>query len=106
VIASVLAVGLVTLVIEALRRWIPVLSLGSLYVFAVLPVAVFWGLGYAVAVAVASMLAFNWFFLEPVHTFTLTDSKNWLSLAVFVVGAGVGSEPVARARAGDEADSA
>ena len=32
--------------------------------FAVLPIAVVWGLAYAVAVSVASMLAFNWFFLS------------------------------------------
>ena len=44
------------------------------------------------------MLAFNWFFLEPVHTFTLTDSKNWLALAVFVVVAVVVSELAARSR--------
>ena len=42
-----------------------------LYVFAVLPVAVVWGLAYSIAVSVASMLAFNFFFLPPVHTFTL-----------------------------------
>ena len=35
-----------------------------------------WGLAYAVAVSVASMLAFNFFFLEPVHTFTLADSRT------------------------------
>jgi two-component system sensor histidine kinase KdpD len=98
VVASVLAVALVTLVIEALRRWVPVLSLGLLYVFAVLPIAVVWGLGFGIAVAVASMLAFNWFFLEPVHTFTITDSKNWLALAVFVVVAVVVSELAARSR--------
>ena len=98
VVASVLAVGVVTLVIEGLRRYVPVLSLGSLYVLAVLPIAVLFGLRYAVAVSVASMLAFNWFFLEPVHTFTLTDSKNWLALAVFVVVAVVVSELAARSR--------
>src|SRR4051794_16536597 len=98
VVASVVAVALVTLVIAGLRRWVPVLSLGSLYVFAVLPVAVIWGLAYAVAVAVASALAFNWFFLDPVHTFTITDSKNWLALAVFVVVAVVVSELAARSR--------
>src|SRR5262249_3081550 len=98
VVASAIAVALVTVVIEGLRRWIRLLSLGSLSVFAVLPVAVFWGLGYAIAVAVASMLAFNWFFLAPVHTFSLTDSKNWLALAIFVVVAVVVSELAARSR--------
>ena len=63
-----------------------------------LPIAVVWGLGYAVAVSVASMLAFNWFFLEPVHTFTLTDSKNWLALAVFLATAIIVSELAARSR--------
>ena len=63
------------------------LSLGVLYIFAVLPIAVVWGLGYAVAVSVASMLAFNLFFLPPLHTFTLADSRNWFALLVFVVTA-------------------
>jgi two-component system sensor histidine kinase KdpD len=97
-LASVLAVVVVTAAIAGLEHYVPVLSLGSLYVFAVLPIAVVWGLGYAVGVSVASMLAFNWFFLDPVHTFTLSDSKNWLALAVFVVTAIVVSELAARSR--------
>ena len=63
----------------------PILSLGALYVFAVLPVALVWGLALAIPAAVASVLAFNWFFLPPTHTFTLSDSENWLALAVYVV---------------------
>jgi two-component system sensor histidine kinase KdpD len=97
-LASAGAVAVVTAAIEGLKHYVPVLSLGSLYVFAVLPIAVVWGLGYAVGVSVASMMAFNWFFLEPVHTFTLADSKNWLALAVFVVTAIVVSDLAARSR--------
>jgi two-component system sensor histidine kinase KdpD len=29
------------------------------------------------------MLAFNWFFLPPKHSFHLSDSANWLALAVY-----------------------
>ena len=58
----------VTVAIGLLKSFVPVLSLGVLYVFAVLPIAVAFGLIYAVLVSVASMLAFNWFFLPPVHT--------------------------------------
>ena len=43
-LASVAAVAAVTAVIWLLQRWIPVLSLGILYIFAVLPIAVVWGL--------------------------------------------------------------
>ena len=35
--------------------------------------------------AVASMLAFNFLFLPPVHTFTLADGRNWFALAVYLV---------------------
>ena len=55
----------VTAAIFLFREAVPVLSLGALYLFAVLPVAIFWGRAWAIAVAVASMLAFNFFFLPP-----------------------------------------
>jgi two-component system sensor histidine kinase KdpD len=44
------------------------------------------------------MLAFNFFFLPPLHTLALTDSGNWVALAVFVVAAVVVSELATRAR--------
>jgi K+-sensing histidine kinase KdpD len=73
--------------IFALKPVAPVLSLGVLYLFAVLPVAVLWGLPYAVGVSVVSMLAFNFFFLPPTHTLQLHDSENWVALAVYLVTA-------------------
>ncbi len=96
--ASTLAVAVVTAAIELLKPYVPVLSLGVLYVFAVLPIAVFYGLALALVVSVASMLAFNWFHLPPVHTFTLADSENWFALAVYLATAVVVSELAARAR--------
>ncbi|MBV8257898.1 MAG: DUF4118 domain-containing protein [Actinobacteria bacterium] len=78
------AVALVTGVIDLLKPHVPVLSLGALYLFAVLPVAVIWGAWLAAGVSVASMLAFNWLFLPPTHTFHLRDSSNWLALVVYL----------------------
>jgi two-component system sensor histidine kinase KdpD len=86
-ILSLGAVALVSLGVFALKPVAPVLSLGVLYLFAVLPVAALWGLRYAVPVSVVSMLAFNWFFLPPTHTFQLQDSENWVALAVYLVTA-------------------
>lgn len=97
-LACIAAVTAVTSAINLLKPYVPVLSLGVLYVLAVLPIAVAWGMAYAVPVAVASMLAFNFFFLPPVHTFTLADSRNWFALLVFVVTAVVVSELAARSR--------
>jgi two-component system, OmpR family, sensor histidine kinase KdpD len=95
---SVAALVVVTLAIALLKSFVPVLSLGVLYVFAVLPIAVAFGLIYAGLVSVASMLAFNWFFLPPVHTFTLSDSRDWFALAVYLVTAVVVSGLATRAR--------
>lgn len=95
---SAAAVVLVTAAIFLLRESVPVLSLGSLYVLAVLPVAILWGRFWAVLVAIASMLAFNFFFLEPVHTFRLSDRSNWLALAVYLATAIAVSELSTRAR--------
>ena len=95
---SAMAVAAVTGAVFALKEIAPVLSLGALYLFAVLPVAVFYGLPCALAVSIASMLAFNYFFLPPLHTLALTDSGNWVALAVYIVTAVVVSELAARAR--------
>ena len=84
---SVLSVAVVTGAVFALRPVAPVLSLGVLYVFAVLPVAVLWGIAYALPVAVLSMLVFNFFFLAPVHTLALHDAENWVALTVYLVTA-------------------
>src|SRR5271163_2356432 len=96
--ASAAAVAAVTVAIFALRPFVPVLSLGALYVLAVLPVAIRFGFAYALPVAVASMLAFNFFFLPPEHSFSLHDPANWVALALYVVIAVVVSELATRGR--------
>ncbi len=97
-LASGAAVAVATGAVFALRPFAPVLSLGVLYLFAVLPVAALWGLGYATAVSLVSMLAFNWLFLPPRHTFRLAESENWVALAVYLVTAVSVSGLAARAR--------
>jgi two-component system, OmpR family, sensor histidine kinase KdpD len=95
---SAAAVAAVTGAIFGLKQVAPVLGLSILYLLAVLPVASVFGLAYALGVSIASMLAFNFFFLPPLHTLALTDSANWVALLVFVVTSIVVSELAARAR--------
>jgi two-component system sensor histidine kinase KdpD len=92
------AVAVVSAAIWALQPLAPVLSLGVLYLFAVLPVAALWGLPFAIPVSIVSMLAFNWLFLPPTHTLRLADSENWVALAVYLVTAISVSALSARAR--------
>src|SRR5579862_1741380 len=97
-VGSVGAVTVATLLVWALEPLAPTVSLGVLYVFAVLPVAVLWGIRWSLPVAIASMLAFNFFFLPPTHTFTLRETQNWFALMAYTVTALVVSELAARSR--------
>ena len=91
-------IALVSGAIYLLRDHVPVLGLAVLYLLAVIPVAVLWGLAAGVAVSVASMLVFDFLFLAPVHTFRLEESSHWFALGVFVVTAIVVSELAASSR--------
>ena len=92
------AVAAVTAVVAVLDRWVPPLSLGALYVLAVLPVAIAWGALVAVPVAVGSMLAFNFFELPPRHTLHLREGEDWLALVVYLAVAVAASWLAGRAR--------
>lgn len=81
------AVASVSVAVWILEPHAPVVSLGVLYLFAVLPVAAIWGLPFAIPVSIVSMLVFNWLFLPPTHTLRLADSENWVALAVYLVTA-------------------
>jgi two-component system sensor histidine kinase KdpD len=96
--ASAGAIVVVTGAVYALEPVAPVLSLGVLYPFAVLPIAAFFGLRFAVVVSVVSMLTFNYLFLPPRHTFHLAESEDWVALAVYLVVAVSVSALAARAR--------
>ncbi len=49
-------------------------------------------------IAVASFLAFNWFFLPPYGTFAVHDPLDWLVLAVFLTTGVVAAQLLARAQ--------
>jgi two-component system, OmpR family, sensor histidine kinase KdpD len=95
---SAAAVTAATGLVYALRPITPTLSLGVVYTLAVLASAVLWGLGVALATAIASMVAFNFLFLPPVHTLSLANDSDWAALAVYLVVAIVASELATRAR--------
>jgi two-component system, OmpR family, sensor histidine kinase KdpD len=43
-------------------------------------------------------LAFNYFFLPPIHTFTIADPQNWIALLAFLISAILASRLSERAR--------
>src|SRR5882762_7122024 len=64
---------------------------------AVLLIATVWGLAPGVTTSVAAVLAFNFFFLPPVRTFTVEDPQNWVALLAFLITAITASQLSARA---------
>jgi two-component system sensor histidine kinase KdpD len=98
ILASVAALALCTGAIYVCKQFAPVLSLGVLYLFAVLAIAVVWGRAYGIPVAVASVALFNFLFLPPLYTFTLADEENWFALAVYLVVASVVGDLAVRSR--------
>jgi two-component system sensor histidine kinase KdpD len=102
-LVAVVAVALCTLIVYPLKQVAPVVSLGVVYVPAVLVVAVTWGVALGGATAVLSALAFNFFHLPPVGQFAISDSSNWVALIVFLVAAALASSlaQVTRMRARD-----
>jgi two-component system sensor histidine kinase KdpD len=77
---------------------VPVRSAGVFYLVAVLAVSSIYGLWLGLATGFASALAYNFFFLPPLHTFTVNSSSDWLVLAAFIVTALVTSHLASRER--------
>jgi len=63
-------------------------ALGSIGMFFLVPVllsAIWFGLRPALMTAFVSVMAYNFFFLPPLYTFTIADPNNWLSFAVLLL---------------------
>jgi two-component system, OmpR family, sensor histidine kinase KdpD len=99
VAASIAAVALATILIYPLKSIAPAVSLGVVYLPAVLLISAYWGLGLGLFTAFTSAAAFNWFHLPPVGRFTIADSRNWVALGAFALVAAVTSTIAEAARA-------
>jgi two-component system, OmpR family, sensor histidine kinase KdpD len=76
-----------------------------IYLVAVVAVTVVGGFWPAVVAAVGACLLLNWFFTEPLHTFTIAEPRNLLALVLFVTVA-VAVSSVVHLAARREADAA
>lgn len=96
------AVGLLvtTLIVSVYRGFVhpnPA-TVGFTLLLAVLVISASWGLRYAIFLSVVATLAYNFFFLPPVGTFTIADPQNWVALAAFLLTAVIASQLAERAR--------
>lgn len=78
-------IAVLTSVLFLLRTYINSTTVGFAYLLLTVFVAILWGSAPALLASVLGVLCFNFFFLPPLHTFTIDDPQNWLALAVFLV---------------------
>ncbi|MDT7660248.1 MAG: two-component system, OmpR family, sensor histidine kinase KdpD [Pseudonocardiales bacterium] len=84
---ALLAAALLPLLTLALTAARPHLDLADdllIYLVAVVTITVVGGFWPAVLAAVAASLLLNWYFTEPLHTFTIAEPPNLLALLLFV----------------------
>ena len=95
----VVALATIVLLVLAYRR-LPVnpTTVALTFLLVVLLLASRWGLTVAITTAVVATLAFNYYFLPPIHTFTIADPQNWIALLAFLISAIVPSRLAERAR--------
>ena len=91
-IAAAVALGAV------LHQVLNVANLALVFLAAILFVAARYGLAPSLFACAAGSLAFNFFFLPPVYTFTIADPENVVALVFFLIVAVFVSNMTARTR--------
>jgi two-component system, OmpR family, sensor histidine kinase KdpD len=92
------AVAIALGVAESIAAWVGGANSDLVFLAAIVAVAVRFGLLPSLLASVASSLAYNFFFLPPIYTFTITDPANVIAFSFFTIVAIVVSSVAARGR--------
>ncbi len=91
-VAAALAIG------EALWQAAGITNVALVFLTAVLASAIAYGLWPSLFACLAAALAYNFFFLPPLYTFTIADPENVVALFFFAVVAVIASNLASRVR--------
>ena len=84
VLLAAVSLPLLTYLLTAFRPHLNLADDLLIYLVAVVTITVLGGFWPAVLAAVAASLLLNWYFTEPLHTFTIQQPKELLALLLFV----------------------
>jgi two-component system, OmpR family, sensor histidine kinase KdpD len=98
-LGSVAAVALALGCGLLIERFVGLQSVLLVFLMAILAAAVSWGLLPSLLACVLSVLAFNFFLLPPLYTFTIADADNAVALFFFFIVAVIVSNLTAATRA-------
>jgi two-component system sensor histidine kinase KdpD len=91
-------VGLALGVSAAIQPWLGIENVDLVFLTAVVGVAVRYGLLPSLVASAAASLCYNFFFLPPIYTFTITDPTNIAAFFFFIIMAVIVSNMAARVR--------
>ncbi len=92
IVAAALGIGFV------LQQYLNVVNVALVFLTAILISAVTYGLLPSLYACLISVLAYNFFFLPPLYTFTIADPENVVALFFFLIVAVIASNLAARTR--------
>ena len=95
-----ISTAVIAVIVAVYLRWAHVneMTVALTFLVVILLAAANWGLRHAVYLSILSATALNFFFLPPVHAFTIGDSRNWVALLAFLLTGIVASQLAERAR--------
>ncbi len=95
---TVVAAAIATLFGRVVVSLVDLPNISLVYLAAVLWSAARYGLGPSLFASVLSTLCYNFFFIEPIYTFTVADPSQLLALVFFCLAAGLTSTLTVRER--------
>jgi two-component system sensor histidine kinase KdpD len=96
IVAGLGMVAMTTAGAVALRPIVGANSIDIIYLLPVIAAATLFGLRASLVASLAAALAYNFFFLPPIYTFTISDPQNVVTLLVLIVVAVVASQLTGR----------
>jgi two-component system, OmpR family, sensor histidine kinase KdpD len=84
---------------EVLKQFLAISNIALVFLTAILTSAIAYGLWTALFACALSLLAYNFFFLPPLYTFTIAEPENIVNLFFFGFAAVIVSNLTARVRA-------
>lgn len=94
----IVGVASTSVVIGFIRGQADIPNLATLYLVPVILTAVRVGWWPALGASVLAFLSFDFLFVDPIYTFTVSDPAEWLSLLIFLLVAAVTGNLAARER--------
>jgi len=99
--AAILTIAAVTVVLQGFAPQLADQTAVLIYLLPVMVSTVVWGLGPGVLAAFLAFLTFNYYYLEPLHTFQVHATRDLILLTIFLIVAVVLAQLIGQARAGE-----